>query len=99
MRNPATGVGNEARKHPTRRYCCCNASKWGYGTCTEVNLFALRASDKQQLLQARRGGCDLVGPENDRVINEAVSRADLVVVPGESLTVRCFSVGLTKHGH
>ena len=80
MRNPATTVGNEDRRHQTRIYCCSNASKWGYGTCTEVNLFALRASGKQQLLQAHRGGCDLVGPENDRVIYEAVSRADLVVV-------------------
>ena len=80
MRNPATGVGNEARKHPTRSYCCRHAGSWGYGTCTEVNLFALRASDKPQLLQAHEQGCDLVGPENDRVIYEAVSRADLVVV-------------------
>ena len=80
MRNPATAVGNEARKHPTRSYCCRHARSWGYGTCTEVNLFALRASDKSQLLQAHQRGCDLVGPENDRVICEAVSRADLVVV-------------------
>ena len=80
MRNPATAVGNEGRYHPTRNYCCRHAGSWGYGTCTEVNLFALRASDKSKLLQAHQRGCDLVGPENDRVIYEAVSRADLVVL-------------------
>ena len=80
MRNPATIVGDEGRKHPTRNYCCFHAAKWGYGTCTEVNLFSLRAGGKPQLLEASRLGCDLVGPENDRVIYEAVSKADLVVV-------------------
>ena len=80
MRNPATAVGDEERKHPTRNYCCCQARKWGYGTCTEVNLFALRARDKPRLLHANQRGCDLVGPENNRVIYETVSRADLVVV-------------------
>ena len=80
MRNPATIVGDEGRKHPTRNYCCLHATKWGYGTCTEVNLFSLRAGGKPQLLEASRRGCDLVGPKNDRVIYEAVSKADLVVV-------------------
>ncbi len=80
MRNPATAVGDEGRYHYTRNLCCLRARIWGYGTFTEVNLFALRASNKSQLFQACRKGCDLVGPENDRVIYEAFSRADLVVV-------------------
>ena len=80
MRNPATIVGYEGRKHPIRNYCCLNAAKRGYGTCIEVNLFSRRTGGKLLLLEGSRRGCDLVGPKNDRVIYEAVSRADLVVV-------------------
>ena len=43
MRNPATIVGDEGRKHPTRNYCCLHAAKWGYGlaqklTCSHSGL-------------------------------------------------------------
>ena len=80
MCNPATAVGKEERFHHTRNICCRRAQSWGYGTVTEVNLFALRASDKERLFQAHGSGYDLKGPENNQVLYETVSKADLVVV-------------------
>ena len=59
----------EGRKHPTRSHCCLRLQSGATGL-----------AQIGQLLEASRRGCDLVGPKNDRVIYEAVSKADLVVV-------------------
>ena len=80
MRNPATAVGDEGRYHHTRNICCLRSQSWGYGTITEINLFGLRAKDKAQLFRAQGQGTNLVGDENDQVIYETVSNADLIVV-------------------
>ena len=65
----------------TRRRCIQFAKNHGYGTLTEVNLFAFRCRDKQGVLKKHKDNdTDVVGPENDRVIYEAVQKADRVVV-------------------
>ena len=64
----------------TRQRCIKFAKDEGYGTLTEVNLFAYRAPDKDALYEAVREGIDVVGPENERVVRAAVTGADLVVV-------------------
>ena len=83
MRNPATeeeeGKGKD-RRHTTRSICESIARRLGYATFTEINLFALRAKDPTTLRQAYIAGRDIVGPENDGVICEVVSKADLLVV-------------------
>ena len=66
---------------PTRNRCIKIAKDEGYGTLTEVNLFAYIAPGRDALYQAvAEEEIDAVGPENDRVIRDAVTDADLVVV-------------------
>ena len=64
----------------TRRRLINFARDAGYRSMTEVNLFAFRAGGKEELLKAvEEQGIDPVGPENDRVISDAVQKADMVV--------------------
>ena len=52
-----------------------------YRSLTEVNLFAYRARNKEELLKAVQDqGVSPVGPENDRIISEAVQDANMIVV-------------------
>lgn len=97
MRNPATeeeggGGGGEDRSHTTRNICRNIAKRLGYTVFTEINLFALRARDMPTLRAAHSGHRDIVGPENDKVICEVVSKANLVIVawgsPGSSTKFR-----------
>ena len=53
------------------------ANELDLGILTVVNLFALRASKKQDLKKAPG---DPVGPENDHWICGAVERADMVIL-------------------
>ena len=80
-----TATTNEERDletgSQTRNRCIKVASDEGYGTLTEVNLFAYRAPDRDALYKAVvEEGIDAVGPENDRVLRDAVTNADLLVV-------------------
>lgn len=50
-----------------------------FGSLEVVNLFAFRATDPKDMETAKSNGVDIVGPENDRHIVEAASRASLVV--------------------
>ena len=83
MLNPATTQEERdltAEGHHTRGRLIKLAKEGGYGTMTEVNLFAYRCGRKEELLRAvRQQGIDPVGPENDRVLSQAVQEADRVV--------------------
>ena len=83
MRNPATEEGEgggEDRSHTTRNICRNIAERLGYTAFTEINLFALRAKDMRTLRAAHSECRDIVGPENDEVICDVVSKANLVIV-------------------
>ena len=84
MRNPATTCEERdliIEGHRTRKLCVKFAKGEGYGTLTEVNLFAYRAKDEKALFEAFKQGVDVVGPEeNDQTIREVVTAADKVVV-------------------
>ena len=83
MFNPATTSEErdlETGSH-TRGRCIKFARDEGYGSLTEVNLFAYRSPDKNALQKAvTEAGVDTVGPENDRLMRDAVMGADMVVV-------------------
>ena len=83
MFNPATTSEErdlETGSH-TRGRCIKFARDEGYGSLTEVNLFAYRSSDKNALQEAvTEAGVDAVGPENDRLMRDAVMDANMVVV-------------------
>ena len=83
MFNPAT-VREEsdlsAGSH-TRRRLIKLARDGRYRAMTELNLFAYRSRNKEELVKAvREQGISAVGPENDQVISEAVQEADKLMV-------------------
>ena len=83
MFNPATTVEERDLSvgSQTRRRCIRFAKSHGYGSLTEVNLFAFRCRNMPGVLKKHRDNdTDVVGPENDPVISEAAKRADMVVV-------------------
>jgi hypothetical protein len=72
--NPSTA--DAERNDPTIRRCLGFARTWDFGGVEVVNLYAYRATRPAALFRA----ADPVGPENDRYLAEAVSRAGRVVV-------------------
>lgn len=68
MLNPSTA--DASKDDPTIRRCFSFAKREGCASLTVVNLFALRATDPKDLGWAE----DPVGPENDRHIQEQVSK-------------------------
>ena len=77
MLNPSTADGRE--DDPTIRKCMGFADRWGYGSIIVVNLFAYRATKPADLWRAS-GTIDLVGPDNDRTIADAVAKSKDVAV-------------------
>jgi hypothetical protein len=73
MLNPSTA--DEAANDPTLRRILGFSHASGFGSLEVVNLFAWRSPSPRALLCAP----DAVGPENDRYIREAVTRAGKVV--------------------
>jgi hypothetical protein len=73
MLNPSTAdaIDNDA----TIRKCIRYARAWGCGGLVVVNLFALRSTDPDQLLNVN----DPVGPKTDSYLRAAVEDSDLVV--------------------
>ncbi len=71
--NPSTA--DEIQDDPTIRRCIGFARAWGYGALCMGNLFAFRATDPAEMLDAD----DPVGPENDRMLVTLASQASLVV--------------------
>lgn len=55
------------------------ARAWGFRIMEYVNLFAYRATFPTDLVAAQAAGVDVVGPDNDRHILEAASRAQLII--------------------
>jgi hypothetical protein len=73
MLNPSTADGE--RDDPTLRRCIRFARDWGFGSMEIVNLFSLRARSPRRLRRA----ADPVGPENDRHLLAAATRARRIV--------------------
>jgi hypothetical protein len=73
MLNPSTAT--DTVDDPTIRRCVGFARREGYAQLEVVNLFAWRATDPNQLRHVQ----DPVGPDNDRHILAACTRAGLVV--------------------
>lgn len=75
MLNPSKA--DDAGDDPTIRRCMSFSQAWGYGGMTVVNLYALRATEPKELVDA----ADPVGPDNDAYVAEtcAASEAGAVV--------------------
>ncbi len=71
--NPSTA--DEIIDDRTLSKCMGFARKWNYGGITLVNLFAFRATNPFDLMEEP----DPIGPENDKWIEEQLSKADVVV--------------------
>ena len=71
MLNPSTA--DASLDDPTIRRCIGFATREGCARLTVVNLFAYRATDPRDLLDAYRGGIDIEGPENRRHLNEQIA--------------------------
>ncbi len=53
------------------------ARAWHCGRVVKVNAYAYRATDPADMKRARKSGVDVVGPDNDREIREALLLAML----------------------
>jgi len=71
--NPSTA--DETQNDNTVTTCERFARDWGYGQLVLGNLFAYRATDREDLKRAR----DPVGPRNDEYLRRIVAGADRVV--------------------
>lgn len=74
MLNPSTA--DATTNDPTICRCVRFAQAWGYGGLEVVNLFALMATDPQQL----KAAIDPIGQACDQYLLDAVRRADRVVI-------------------
>jgi hypothetical protein len=74
MLNPSTA--DAERDDPTIRRCMTFTQRLGYDALVVVNLFAWRATDPRDLVDAE----DPVGPENGLWVRRACHQAALVVV-------------------
>ncbi len=74
MLNPSTADASE--DDPTIRRCVAYAKTWGYDGLVVRNLFALRATDPRDLLNAD----DPVGRDNDTWLSTRLHGVDRVVV-------------------
>lgn len=88
MLNPSTA--DETTDDPTIRKCRGFAERWGWGSFSVVNLFAVRATDPQDLhASVRLGSLELAyGPENEVVLTRYCPQAGPVVVGWGSHGVR-----------
>lgn len=66
MLNPSTA--DAITDDPTIRRCLEFSRKWDFGGIWVVNLFAYRATDPKEMLEAHAHGVDIEGPQNDRMI-------------------------------
>jgi len=107
MLNPSTA--DETEDDPTITRCLGYAEDWGYGSLVVGNLFAYRATNRDELREV----ANPVGPENDRHLREIASEADRVVAAWGTdgslrdrerevcglLDVDLYALNTTKHGH
>lgn len=73
MLNPSTADATSL--DPTCRRCKGFAEDWGYGELVVGNIFALRATNPDELYDHD----DPVGPENDAYLEEICDEADRVI--------------------
>ena len=87
--NPSTA--DAEINDPTLRRCIGFAKRWGYGSLLLVNLFAWRATDPRDLLDAP----DPIGPQTNRWLRRATVESDLRVAAwgnGGTLANRAYNV-------
>lgn len=77
MLNPSTADAEV--DDPTIRRCVGFAQREGLEAIDVVNLYAYRATKPRHLAEAVAAGRDVVGPENQRHLREAIAGATLVV--------------------
>lgn len=108
MLNPSSA--DAEKNDPTIRRCIGFARREGFGRLEVVNLYGFRSASPATLLSAK----DPVGPDNDPVIQDALGRADAVILAWgnhaekpRTTTIRnlielsgkpAFCFGLTKLG-
>lgn len=73
MLNPSTA--DETSLDPTCRRCKGYAQEWGFGSLVVGNIFALRATDPDELYDHSSP----VGPENDEALRSIVGDAHMTV--------------------
>lgn len=73
MLNPSTADARE--DDPTIRRCIGFAERWGYAQLTVANVFALRATNPDQLERAE----DPVGPDNEAWLGRLAASATEIV--------------------
>jgi hypothetical protein len=71
--NPSTARADV--DDPTIRKESGFAKRWGFGRLIKVNAYGYRATDPDAMFAAQARGTDIVGPENDAVIAEAIVTA------------------------
>lgn len=86
MLNPSTA--DAEKDDPTIRRCVGFAKGWGLGHLIVTNVFALRATDPEELALER----DPVGPENEGHLRKAAQEADVIVVAWGAGPRRLFAV-------
>lgn len=74
MLNPSTA--DAGADDATIRKCCGFARRWDFGGIVVINLFAYKSTDPALMANAK----DPVGPENERFVREAASKAERVMV-------------------
>ena len=77
MLNPSTA--DALRDDPTIRRCIGFARSWGAGGIIVCNLFAFRSPSPVALTKAHQAGADVLGPDRNRHILDALQRVDNVV--------------------
>ncbi len=71
--NPSTA--DERHDDPTIRRCVGFASDWGYGGLCMTNLFAIRATDSQEIIKR----FEPIGPENDKWLLRLSQSAGIII--------------------
>lgn len=68
--NPS--IADAKRNDPTLRKDVGYAKLWGFGRLLKLNANAYKATDPKEMKRAAKAGIDIVGPDNDRTIRDAV---------------------------
>ena len=70
--NPSTATGEN--DDPTIHKESSFAIVWGYALYLKANAYSYRATEPDDMFAARDRGIDIVGPDNDAAIRDAVDR-------------------------
>lgn len=73
MLNPSTA--DETANDPTVARCIKTSQKWGYGGCVVTNIFAIRATDPEDMKRAK----DPIGADNNSAILGTAFNAGLIL--------------------